>query len=715
MKIAFIEWQSAAMLWGLAALALPVIAHLLSRSGSHRIALPTARFLALAQAQRGRRVRLSQWLVLLLRIAMVALIVLAFARPGWRAGGREESSDSGREVVIVLDASASLGRVADGGDLFARAVDRGREILDGLDAEHDRAALVLAGVTIDSALPRLSSNFTALRRALDVATVSVGSANLADAMRLAARLPGAGGSSSSASQPRRLILITDAQATHLQDLLGLVPEPGLTDLSIESIAADPHAGNLAITSLALSPARPTAGHPFTVSADITNHGPRPATIQVQCELQPAPLAPPRPALVTIEPDAVSTAQFACQMDQSGAVQVRVSLPPDGLDADNTMIATAPIRQTMRVLILSRDSAQPLSTVSHLAAALHPDDQSPYAATTVDPSHAGVESVDWDTLDAAILCESGRVPLDWLTRLDRFARDGGGLWWFIDSPESAAATDVFASIDSDAPGLPLQVRDPLTQPVREQWGSADPLHPALSSFDGPALGALIGVRHLCLTNVGVAPGAAVLIRGSDGSPIVAVRAMGRGRALAFNGSIARDSTTLTREPLFPAIVHEWMAWLCGSEQPLTVVHPGREALIELPASVPPNATLRIEPSRPFTESVAGGRRIVRLSEQEEVGEIRILDAASGAWVAGAGVTIDPRESDLRPADASTLAVLQGATTPGDGERPPHETDSASLGGRRKLIEFWPWLLLAACLGAIAEGFITMRTARREVRP
>lgn len=713
MAIAFIQWQSATMLWAMAAIALPVIAHLLNRSGSQRVILPTARFLALAQAQRGRRLRLSQWLVLLLRIAMVALIVLAFARPGWRAGKREPSSASGREVVIILDASASLSRAADGGDLFAKAVNHGGEILDGLDAEHDRAALVVAGVTIESALPRLSSNFTALRGALAAARVSVGSANLAEALRIAARLPGAGEPSLQRAHPRRLILITDAQATQLRDLQGLAPDIASCDLSIESIAADADAGNLAIISLALSPARPTAGQPFTISADVANHGSRPATIQVQCELQPAPPLPLRPALVTIAPDAIATVSFACEVDQAGPMQVRLSLPPDALDVDNTILATAMIRQTARVLLLSRDSNQPLSTVSYLAAALNPDGQSPYAVTTADPSHAGVESIDWNNLDAAILCEAGRVPLDWLTRLDRFARDGGGLWWFIDSLESAAATDVFASIESDAPGLPLQVRQLLAQPAQEQWGSADPLHPALSSFDGPALGALIGVRHLRLTNVGAVPGAAVLIRAGDGAPVVAVRTIGRGRALAFNGSIAHDATTLTREPLFPALVHEWMAWLCGGQQPLTVAHPGRDALVALPASVPPGAILRIEPDQSFTEAASGDRRAIRLNQLDDVGQVRIVDAASGAWLAGASVTIDSRESDLRSADSPTLAGLQDAATSGDGTR-QHEPDSAALAGRRRRVEFWPWLLLATCLGAIAEGLITMMTARREAR-
>lgn len=713
MTIAFIEWQSATMLWALAGIALPIVAHLLSRRGSQRIALPTARFLAMAQAQRGRRLRLSQWLLLLLRIAIVALIALAFARPGWREGIRDSAPDGSEELVIVLDASASMARATAAATPFAGAIRRAAEILDALNPASDRVGLVIAGVTNEPVLPRLTGNFHALRTALDALEPTLGSADLAEAVRLANRLPGArvDESGSKPAAVRRVILLTDAQAKHLDDLQGVANEIASCDLTIESFVGDDDADNLAITSLSIAPARPTRGRPFTVSATVANHGSRAATLEVQCNIEPAELAP-RPTLVTILPDSLATVAFACEAAQADAMSMRVSIPADALEADNAMAATVSIRETTRVLILTAAPPQPRDAPSYLMAALHPDDESPYTVQRINASQASVDSVSWEHLDAVILCESGRLSLDWLTRIDQLVRGGGSLWWIVDSFDAAASTDVFASLETDVPALPLTIANLFPAPQPTAWGSADTLHQALASFDGSALGSLLGVRHDRFAQASAAPGAAVLIRGVDGSPIVAVRPIGRGRALVLNGSLSRDSTELTRSPLFPALVHEWMGWLGGSERPMNVLHPGRDATIELPDTAAADTQVRIEPGWPHREIVDGTRRLIHFDELTTIGDLRVLDAGTGRWLAGASVTIDPRESDLRAADGPAIAALETRRDSSGQPSPEAAGDFNALAGAGRLIEFWPWLLLAAALSAIAEGCITLLAARRE---
>ncbi|GEM_PF-5646100 len=715
MTIAFLEWQSATMLWALAGVTLPIVAHLLSRRGSQRIALPTARFLAIAQAQRGQRLRLSQRLLLLLRIAIIALIALAFARPGWREGSRESAADGSDEVVIILDASASMGRTIDGATPFAGAVSRAGEILDSLDPASDRVGLIIAGVTNEPALPRLTGNFPALRDALDELQPTLGSADLAEAVRLANRLPGArvDQSGSQTAPVRRIILLTDAQAKHLDDLQGVARAIASCDLSIESVAGEAEVDNLAMTSMSVGPARPTQGRPFTVSATVANHGSHAATIEVECNVEPGAIAP-RPALVTILPDSIATVVFACEATQADAMSLSVSIPSDALEADNAMAATVSIRESTRVLLVTAAPPRPRDTASYLSAAIHPDDESPYTVQRVNASQDSADPVPWNELDAIILCESGRLSLDWLARLDQFVRGGGALWWIVDSNDAAASTDVFASIDADAPGLPLVIANLLPEPRPTVWGSADSLHEALASFDGPALGSLLGVRHRRFAQANAAPGAAVLIRADDGSPIVAAGPIGRGRALMFNGSLARDSTELTRRPLFPALVHEWMAWLGASERPLAVLHPGRDAIIDLPDRVGTATAVRVEPDLPHTEIINESRRLIHFDELTTVGDLRVLDVATGRWLAGASVTIDPRESDLRAADTGTMAFLESAP---DRERiqTPQRAGASDLPrGAGRLIEFWPWLLLAAALSAIAEGSITLIAARREAQ-
>src|SRR5215468_10549072 len=109
----------AAMLTALAAVALPIIAHLIFRRRSRPVDLGTLRFLKIAVRRDTRRRRLKRWLLLALRVGCVVLLVLMFARP-YRAeavGG----GDAGLTVVLI-DRSASMDRKHDGQRLVERAL-----------------------------------------------------------------------------------------------------------------------------------------------------------------------------------------------------------------------------------------------------------------------------------------------------------------------------------------------------------------------------------------------------------------------------------------------------------------------------------------------------------------------------------------------------------------------------------------------------------------
>src|SRR5262245_36092530 len=109
----------ATMLAALAAVILPIIAHLIFRRRSRPVDLGTLRFLKLAVRRDTRRRRLKRWLLLAMRTGCVVLLVLLFARP-YRAeslGG----GDTGLTVVLI-DHSASMERKRDGERLVDRAI-----------------------------------------------------------------------------------------------------------------------------------------------------------------------------------------------------------------------------------------------------------------------------------------------------------------------------------------------------------------------------------------------------------------------------------------------------------------------------------------------------------------------------------------------------------------------------------------------------------------
>src|SRR6185436_17219042 len=102
-------------LGALAALAIPIIIHLVFRQRSKRVDLGTLRFLKIVLAQNARRRRVMRWLLLTLRLACVALLAVLFARPYLleaRQGGKKTT------VVVLIDQSATMELKADG----ARAI-----------------------------------------------------------------------------------------------------------------------------------------------------------------------------------------------------------------------------------------------------------------------------------------------------------------------------------------------------------------------------------------------------------------------------------------------------------------------------------------------------------------------------------------------------------------------------------------------------------------
>ena len=152
---------------GLTAAAIPALLHLLERRVPPDAEFPPIRYLTEAERQSARRLKLRHLLLLILRTALIALLVIAAARPlvpsrggGAGAGGAHEPT----ALVLILDNSPSAGAVVDGRPVLARLKRVARASIAGATAA-DRVWLMLAdGVaragsreallaTVDSAEP----------------------------------------------------------------------------------------------------------------------------------------------------------------------------------------------------------------------------------------------------------------------------------------------------------------------------------------------------------------------------------------------------------------------------------------------------------------------------------------------------------------------------------------------------------------------------------
>ncbi len=168
-------------LLGLAAAAIPALLHLLERRIPPEAEFPPLRHITEAERQSARRLKLRHLLLLLLRTALLALIVLAAARPLVPARLTSATVHQPTALVVILDNSVSSGVVVDGRPVLdrLRAVARGSL---ARAATSDRLWLVLADGVARAATRE------ALLAAVDSAGVSWRRLDLTAAVRAAARL-----------------------------------------------------------------------------------------------------------------------------------------------------------------------------------------------------------------------------------------------------------------------------------------------------------------------------------------------------------------------------------------------------------------------------------------------------------------------------------------------------------------------------------------------
>src|SRR5437762_3446142 len=118
-------------LGALAALAIPIIVHLVFRQRPKRVELGTLRFLRIVLEHNARRRRVMRWLLLALRLGCVALAAFLFARPYLLAF---QPAGEKRTVVVLIDRSASMELRQDGARAIERAVAAAKDLLQTEDS-----------------------------------------------------------------------------------------------------------------------------------------------------------------------------------------------------------------------------------------------------------------------------------------------------------------------------------------------------------------------------------------------------------------------------------------------------------------------------------------------------------------------------------------------------------------------------------------------------
>ncbi|HEX5476095.1 MAG TPA: BatA domain-containing protein [Vicinamibacterales bacterium] len=623
------------LLAALAALAVPVIVHLIQRERKRVVEFPSLMFLRRIPYQSVRRRHIRHWALLLLRLAALALIVAAFARPFVRRAAPPPGATGAREAVILIDRSYSM----ESGDRWQRARDAARAAVNRLGSG-DRASIVLFDTGAEVAL-RSTADRAQLLAAIDAARTGPGATRYAPALKLAGSLL------AESRLPRReAILISDFQKTGWSASDGVRLPGGSAFTPVDVAGREP--ANLAVTPVALQRARFASQERVTVSAGVINHGGTNATgVPLTLEVDGKPVDTTR---LDVAAHGSASTTFAPFTVTGRNVRAAVRIPDDALRRDNVYDFVVSPADPVKVTVLDRpDGDESL----YLARALGIGDAPRLDVTVRSADASGLEAA------AVVVADDLDVTPALAERLARFVAAGGGLL-VVAGPRLSwpqKGPDLL-------PGMPAESVD-RSMDLAARLGALDYGHPIFDVFRAPRSGDFSTAQFYGYRALSGTP-SHVLARFDNGAPALVERTGFAGRVLLWTSSIDLAWNDLALKPVFLPFVHTIVGYLADYRAPSPSLTVGQVYVVPRQVGMRRGAPPQRIAVAPSGRRVALGGEDEDVLEMAEQGfyEIRPPTAAAGA--AGAvtvAANVDLRESNPERIDPKELATAV-AGYPGD---------------------------------------------------
>jgi len=726
---------NAALLAGIAALAIPIIIHLFHKSRFQVVKWGAMHLLEAVIRTNQRRIRIEQLILLLIRCAIPAILALAMARPVWK-GVEKLMGEAKTSTVILLDNSYSMEAGRTGVSNFSLARDEANRLVGELRRGSD-VQVVLMGEGGSTLLDEPTYDTARVVQALNKLTPGFGTATVPAALDFSA-----GVLQQMHESARNVVVMTDFQrvsfeATEnatlgqmLTRMKKLPVAPNITFFDVGQEVRD----NVAIESLDFSRLMVGVGQKIQIRANLRNHGD--ASYPDLRVYFKADGKEKTVSQIALGPHQKGQVLFSHAFDAPGSHVVEVYADADSLKADNGFLAAIAVRDKLPVLLVNGDpSAEPLKGETDFAEiALQP-----YGAGKVELADLiKTRVVRPEEIDAKKLTESAVVILanvrklndDQLRALEDFVRNGGGLLLFAGNRIDASWYN--SSLLKDGKGLLPFALGPLSGDLKETAPSVAILsqrsdNPALELFNDPRNGSLSdsAIKLWFRTtepppSMG-APETTTLARLESGDPFLVEKTFGEGRVIACTSSIDADWSNLPMRPFYVPLLQRLSVYLASTIYPPRNLDVGKPIVAFLPPADAGKKALLVTPEGATLELPIvkkGERGIVEFAATQRPGLYTLTPPGGSAthYV----INASRRESDLQkltPKEMSDLAKEHDVALVHSGAE-YKQLDHTRRFGR----EHWKtllWVLLALCFlelllaqrfarakGTVASGMGTM---------
>lgn len=653
---------------GLAGVALPLYLHLLKRQKNPPRPVPSLMFWESRTQSSTRHRRLNYLVLLSLRLAVLVLLILAFANPFINRNAATLASN--RLMLLVVDNSfsmragtrledaktAAMGVLSGKGEIRAQVAAFGSQLRLLTQPVQDQGALRAAVQSIEPGDGH--GNFSELARALR-------------------------GIAESARTPVEVHLFSDMQRSALAGNFSDMTLPPNVKLVTHSVVnkAQP---NWTVESVD-APGQVWGKDlkPIRIQAVVAGYGTPAAQRTVSLAVNGKITATKQ---VAVPANGRATVDFPALEVPYGFSRCEVKLDSaDGFPADDLRRFAVERSDPQKVLLVHNygDNRSPLYFGAALSAAAQ-------AAFTLESINVN-EAADRNAANYAfiVLSDLSSMPQLLENSLTGYVRSGGSL--FI-----AAGTSAGSRTQIPIFGARINASHDYTRLPEHSIGvgASDSSYPSVAKAGGWP-----GVRFFYALDVD--PGdARIVVRLSDQTPLLLEKRIGEGRVVLFTSGLDNLTNDFPLQPAFVPFVEQTARYLAGSARQggAQLV----DAYLELRSAKERGQGVEVtdpEGKRPLTLGQAASAQSIQLAEAGYY-QIRLANGRQDEI----GVNADPRESNLDVIPDDVLALWQGQG--GDSAQQASAPGAPASSGKIPQSLWWYIMLLVlAC--AVAESSLASR--------
>lgn len=720
------------LLFGLAAVAVPIVIHLLNRRKFQKVVWAAMRFLQASVERNQKRMRIEDLLLLALRCLLLALLAFALARPALVSKAGDLFGPSKVTGVILLDNSYSMGMSDGVMTRFEKARRAAGQVLDAMPSGSS-TALFLASDIVNEVIPEPTLDLSLARKMIREATLTDRGTDLFPALSRAIDtlkdLLGA---------RKEIYLITDGQAAgwrQVREVQKLLEKSRAEVRTQIILVGDQEEHNLGVSELRLAGGLSPVNQPLRFEVKVTNYGReevRDTRISLSVDQEPAS---DEFALGLIPPGGTRSVSLFTRLRTEGFHAVTARIPADRLPADDARSVVVRAIKEVKVLVVDGDPGREPRDgetyfLGHALVPVAPELAEGYFIKTVTLTAPELASARLDEFDAVVLANVPDFSDLTAKAIQQYLRRGGGLMIFPGAKVNAAFYNEqllwrYQFLPAELAGLRGQAdQDEKFFTLQEK----DYQHPVVTLWNDPGSGTLSSARFYqayvlkpAAASSRARPGDGkdkaekteeagdpeVIVNFADGTPAVMERTYGLGRVILFSSTADTAWNDLPVRLSFVPLIHRALGFLVQRQDEGLTIRVGdkfsRRVGLE---SLGQDATFQ----RPRQTDVLRDLRRVELVngwprmqyDRTDLAGVYEASVSDPAFSLKFAAQADPAESSLEELSPAQLKGLGEAA----GVIPWTSNFSLQSAGptARSGTEFWLPLILAALLVGLVESFL-----------